>query len=129
MAELVSPPHSHGRYTHYSNKLQDFSLTIPRCYKDVCFNGFFPRTAGLLNSLPVEWFLLTFDLIALSLELIHTFCLINFPISFSSIFLLFLLFLVVPCLVVVIQPCMERNLIKKKTEKQLKIYDLCKAKF
>ena len=62
MAKLVSPPHSHSRYTHYSNKLQDFSLTIPRCYKDVCFNGFFPRTAGLLNSLLVEWFLLTFDL-------------------------------------------------------------------
>ena len=62
MTELVSPPHSHGRYTHYSNKLHDFSVIIPRCYKDVSFNSVFPRTARLLNSLPVEWFLLTFDL-------------------------------------------------------------------
>ena len=28
----------------------DFSVTIPRCYKDV--NSFFLRTARLLNSLP-----------------------------------------------------------------------------
>ena len=35
---------------------------IPRCYKDVYVNDFFPCTARLLNSLPVECFPLTYDL-------------------------------------------------------------------
>ena len=46
--------------TRYSDKLHDFSVTIPRCYKDV--NSFFPRTARLWNSLPIECFPLTYDL-------------------------------------------------------------------
>ena len=31
-----------GRSTRYSDRLYDFSVTIPRCYKDVCINIFFP---------------------------------------------------------------------------------------
>ena len=37
------------------------SITIPRCYKDVYANSFFPHTAQLWNSLPVECFPLTYD--------------------------------------------------------------------
>ena len=35
------------RSTRYSNKLHDFSVTIPRCYKDVYVNSFFSLTARL----------------------------------------------------------------------------------
>ena len=62
LAELVPLPYSRGRSTHYSDKLHDFSVTIPRCYKDVYVNSFFPRTARLWNSLPIECFALTYDL-------------------------------------------------------------------
>ena len=60
LAQLVPLPYSRGRSTHYSDRLHDLSVTIPRCYKDV--NSFFPRTARLWNSLPVECFPLTYDL-------------------------------------------------------------------
>ena len=39
-----------------------FTRFIIRCYKDVYVNSFFPRTAKLWNSLPIECFLLTYDL-------------------------------------------------------------------
>ena len=51
-----------GRSTRYSDRLHDFSVTIPRCNKDVYVNSFFPRTARLWNSLPIECFPLTYDL-------------------------------------------------------------------
>ena len=61
-SELVSLPFSRGRSTRYSDRLHDFSVTIPRCYKDVYVNSFFLRTAKLRNSLPIECFPLTYDL-------------------------------------------------------------------
>ena len=45
LAQLVPLPFSRGRSTRYSDRLHDFSVTIPRCYKDVYVNSFFPRTA------------------------------------------------------------------------------------
>ena len=60
--QLVPLPFSRGRSTLYSDRLHDFSVTIPRCYKDVYVNSFFPRTAKLWNSLPIECFPLTYDL-------------------------------------------------------------------
>ena len=45
LAELVPIPYSPGRSTRYSDKLYDFSVTIPRWYKDVHVNSFFFRTA------------------------------------------------------------------------------------
>ena len=62
MAELVPLPYSRGRSTRYSDRLHDFSVTIPRFYKDVYVNSFFPRAARLWNSLPIECFPLTYDL-------------------------------------------------------------------
>ena len=53
---------SRGRSTRYSNRLHDFSVTIPRCYKDVYVSSFFPRTARLWNSLPIECFPWTYNL-------------------------------------------------------------------
>ena len=62
LAQLVPLPFSRGRSTRYSDRLHDFSVTIPRCYKDVYGNSFFPHTAKLWNSLPIECFPLTYDL-------------------------------------------------------------------
>ena len=51
-----------GSSTRYSDRLHDFSVTIPRCYKNVYVNSFCRRTARLWNSLLIECFPLTFDL-------------------------------------------------------------------
>ena len=47
LAQLVPLPFSRGKSTRYSDRLHDFSVTIPRCYKDIYVNSFFPRTARL----------------------------------------------------------------------------------
>ena len=62
LAQLVPLTLSWGRSTHYSDRLHDFSVTIPRCYKDVYVNKFFPRTAKLWNFLHTECFPLAYDL-------------------------------------------------------------------
>ena len=48
LAQLGPFPYSRGRSTHYSDRLHDFSVTIPRCYKDVYVSSFFPHTAQIL---------------------------------------------------------------------------------
>ena len=58
LAQLAPLPYSRGR----SDRLHDFSVTIPRCAKDVYVNNFFLRTARLWNSVPIECFPLTYDL-------------------------------------------------------------------
>ena len=70
LAQLVPLPFSRGRSTCYSDRLHDFCVTIPRCYKDVYVNSFFPCTPW--TSLPTECFPLTYNL-NLSLELIDTY--------------------------------------------------------
>ena len=62
LAQLVPLPFSRGKSTLYFDRLHDFSVTIPSCYKDVNVNSFFPRTARLRNSMPIECFPLTYDL-------------------------------------------------------------------
>ena len=59
LAHLVPFPYSGGSSTRYSGRLHDFSITIPRFYKDVYINSFFSSTARL------EFFsyrMLSFDL-------------------------------------------------------------------
>ena len=62
LAQLVLLSYSWGRPTCYSDRLHEFSVTIPRCYKDIYVNNFFPHTARHWNSLPVEGFPLTYAL-------------------------------------------------------------------
>ena len=62
LAELVPLSFSRGWSTCYSDRLHNFSVTIPRCYKYVYVYSFFPRTARLWNSLPIECFPLTYNL-------------------------------------------------------------------
>ena len=72
-SELIPLPFSRGRSTRYSERLHDFSVTIPRCYKHVYVNSFFLRTAKLWNSLPINVFLSPMILVALSPELTDIF--------------------------------------------------------
>ena len=69
LAQLVPLPFSRGRSTCYSDRLHDFSVTIPRCYKNVYVNSFFLRTARLWNSLPIEYFPFTYDLCELKFRI------------------------------------------------------------
>ena len=64
LAQLVPLHFSCGRSTRQSDTLHDFSVTIRRCYKDVYVNSFFPWTAKLWDSLPIECFSLTYNLVA-----------------------------------------------------------------
>ena len=107
LAQLVPLPFSRGRSTHYSDRLHDFSVKIPRCYKDVYVNSFFPRTVKLWNSLPIECFCLTYDLSGLKSRINRSFNCRFFLNRFSVSCNLFYAFLVTPCLVVAVQPCME----------------------
>ena len=47
LAQLVPLPYSRERSTRYSDRLHDFSVIVPRYYKDVNVNSFFLRTARL----------------------------------------------------------------------------------
>ena len=108
LAQLVRIPYSRRGSTRYSNRLHDFSVTIPRCYKDIYVLSFFPRTARLWKCFP-----LTYDLNGLksrtnrhllSAGSFQT----NLMYAFIFVFFFFvLLFVVTPCLVVAVQPCME----------------------
>ena len=78
LAQLVQLPFSWGRSTRYSDRLYDFSVTIPRCCNNVYVISFFPRTTRLWNSFPIECFLLTYNLkgfnCRFSLKLFSCFC-------------------------------------------------------
>ena len=89
VAQLAPLPYTRGKSARYSHRLHNFPVTFTRCYKDVYVNSFFPRTARLWNSLPIECFPLTYDLN-------------DIPVCFN---LFLLLFLVTPCLIVAVQPC------------------------
>ena len=62
LAQLVLLPFSSEGFTCYSDRLHDFPVTITGCYRDAYINSFFPYTARLWNSLPIECFPLTYDL-------------------------------------------------------------------
>ena len=57
LGELVPHLYVRCRSTHYSKRLLDFSVTIPRCY-----SRFFLRTTTFWNHLPAECFPMTYDL-------------------------------------------------------------------
>ena len=56
LAQLFPLSYSGERSARYSGRLHDFSVTIPRYYKDFYANSFFPHTARLWNSLSIECF-------------------------------------------------------------------------
>ena len=55
LAELVTFPLSQGSSTQYDNRFYYFSVFIPRRYKDVYVNSFFPCVARLCNEqIPIK---------------------------------------------------------------------------
>ena len=64
---LFPLPYSHGRSTHFSIMLCDFSVDIRRYSRDAYVNCLFPHTTGIWKS---ECFPLLYDLNTLSKELI-----------------------------------------------------------
>ena len=108
LAQLVPLPFSRGRSTRYSNRLHDFSVTIPRCYKDVYVNSFFPRTTKLWNCLPIEYFPLTYDLSGFKFRINRHLLTVGSSLNRFSVScnLFCAFFLATPCLVVAVQPCM-----------------------
>ena len=62
MPQMIPFHCSQVRFTPYSDRLPDFSDTIPSCYKDVYVNNSFPCIDRLRNSLLIQWFLLTYNL-------------------------------------------------------------------
>ena len=98
----------------YSDRFYDFYVTIPRCYKEVYFNRFFPRTMKLksvpvecLKSVPVECFLLTYDLTDFKSRINRQILTVGSFKTFLVCFNIFVLCLVTPCLLVSVQLCME----------------------
>ena len=75
---------------------------------DVYVNSFFPWATRLWNSLPIEYYPLTYDLSGFKSRINrHRLTLGSFLTDFLVSFIFFvLLFLVTPCLVVAVQPCM-----------------------
>ena len=69
LGQLVAIRYSCGRSTRYSDRLHDIFITIPRCYKDAYVNSSFLCTATLWNSLSIECFPLTYDLIGFKFRL------------------------------------------------------------
>ena len=62
LAQLIPLPFSQGSSTCCSDRLYDFFVTTPRCYKDAYVNSFLPHTGRLWNSLPIGCFPLTYNL-------------------------------------------------------------------
>ena len=89
--------------------LQDVSVTIPRNYKNVSVNSFFPFPARPWNSLPAEFFLLACDLNCCNSRFNrHLFSLGSFKSAFLHAFYLCLVvFLENPCRVVLFQSSLE----------------------
>ena len=49
LTQLVPLPFSRGRFTRYSDRLHNFSVTIPRCFKDIYVNSFLAQLdSGIL---------------------------------------------------------------------------------
>ena len=100
LAHLFPLPYSQGRSTCYSDRLHDLSVTIPRSFKDVYVNSFFPHTARFWNSLPIECFTLTHNLSGFKYRINTTFHCRFFLNKFPVCFNLFVLFLASPYLLV-----------------------------
>ena len=110
--KLAPLPYTSVRYIHYSNKLNDFSVVIPRCYKDV--NSFFPNTTkpwNFLTNISTEYFPLIYNVNGFKSEINrHLKFLGSFLTAFLYVTHLFLLlFLAASSLVVVVSVFHEVN--------------------
>ena len=105
LAELVPLPHLCGSLIGCIIFLLAF---LDRYYREVYVNSFFPCTARLWNSLPAEYFPLTYDLNDFKSKVNrHLLSLGSFSATFFYDFHIFLLFLVTASLVMAVYSCIE----------------------
>ena len=82
---------SWGSSTRCANKLHDFCVTIPRCYKNIC-QQFFSSYHGIFCLRSIFFFFLPYDLIGfVRLDLIGTFFIRTVSNQGTYVFQLFLL--------------------------------------
>ena len=62
LAQLITLPYFCGSYTRCSDRLYDFSLSIPTCHQDVFVNSFFPCAAKTLEISAIRMLLFSDDL-------------------------------------------------------------------
>ena len=104
LAELVPPPYSWERSTFYSDRLHDFSITIPRCHSDDYVNSSFPGTDRLWNVLPIECLPLTYDLNSFKSRINRYLLTVDFSKYISWMLQSFSAsFFVIPCLVMAVE--------------------------
>ena len=106
VTQQVSLPYSRGKSTHYSDRLHDFSVTIPKMLQG-CLCQQFLSSHRLWNSLPKKCFPLTFDLNSFENQQTLFNCrffLNRFPVCFNFFVLLVLK---TQCHKMSVQPCME----------------------
>ena len=96
-----------------------FSVPIPGCYKDVYVSSVFPHTARLKNSLLAKCFPLIYDLKGFKSRVSRHLLFWSLSDPLSYILFIFFLFLVIPYLLVAVQPCMELNPIKKSRNNEI----------
>lgn len=107
LAKLVPLPYSRGTSARYSNKLQEFSATIPTSCKDLWTNSFFSRPASLWNSLIVCFPLTSPN--ANGFKFIVNRYLFSLNPFFSMCCFVFFLTFITPCLIVTGHHCVEWN--------------------
>ena len=61
LSKLVPKPFGSARPTRHSDRQHAFVVELPNFKKEFYRNSFFPRTASLWNSLPLECFPLTYN--------------------------------------------------------------------
>ena len=107
--------YSRGRFILYSNLLHDSSVAIPRCYKDVYVNSFFPGTVCLQYFVLAKCFPLTYDLNGFKSRVVGTICLWAFSNQLSYLVFIFFLFFffITPYVKVAFQLYIESIPIKK----------------
>ena len=125
LGQLVPLSYSQRRSAWYSDRLHNFSITIPRCYKDVYVKSFFPCMGRLWNLLPVECSSLTYGLSGFEFRT-NTWLLTvdSFWTDFFYALIFLFIFYVIPGLVLAVQPCMKRIPIKKRDISELLMFAL-----
>ena len=132
MAQLITLPYIWGRSTCYADRLDHFSGTVHQFYNDVYINSFilfcaYPDSGIFCLKNDFLWPMIS---MTVSLELTDTFHLYVLSKQIPCMLRFFLyFFLVISCLVVAVQSCMEWILIFLK-EKRKKVSKFnCTANF
>ena len=124
LAQLFPLPYSCVKSVLYSDRMHGVSVTIPRCYKNVCVNSFLLHASRLWNALPMKCFPLTYGLNSFKSRinrhlLTVGFILKRFSVCFNHFVLLFFFCNSIPCSGC--SACIERMSIKEQLQTEFDI--------